>query len=95
MNPPPIPPKSNNFEDCGDEIYAVFLEDQPCLDALNDYRDVVAAVAEVEWRRRAERWGKVLRFDWGRSRAMKIREAMLAEQAALENANAWRAWGEQ
>ncbi len=92
---PPIPPKQKIVElgPTGHFVWIRTGREAMCMGP--GYDNLTAAFCEVEWRKRADRWGKILRFYWHRSRAMKIREAMLLEAAALENAVAWRAWGAQ
>ena len=115
MNNPPIPPKfSFSLEQVGDRLLAsmgighlsstvvVGHGDQECwrykAEALM-WRPIIAAVAEVEWRKRADR----LKGLWSRqdvafyrsphtsiARMKKLEQEILI---ATTNADAWREWG--
>ena len=110
MSHPPICPKSEMFfvEDSG-ETYMQFPDETSdfawaCNIAFsNGYeRRVAAAFAEVEFRKRAERWDKVLdrafkRFDWENlgdwTKHAPTKFPHTQKFRCLEIADQWRAWG--
>jgi hypothetical protein len=59
---------------------------------------IIAAVAEVEWRKRAVRWEDVKNAPWGEHRAVVSERRWIryceACNECYENARAWRKWGE-
>lgn len=107
MTHPPIPPKSSHlFAYCGDESVLGFCWIDPnesdadlgMLQAPIDdahQRHIIAAVAEVEWRRRAERW-ESLALHYYNDFHPCVREQYFWDMhgIARRNADAWRAWGE-
>jgi hypothetical protein len=66
-------------------------------DVSDDERPIIASVAEVEWRKRAERWHALADKNILNPSSDKVRTGHFVQRAvrAEENAEAWRAWGEQ
>lgn len=113
MSHPLIPPKSRFIvrDECsllkgGIEAEPFFTLTNQSLWELNaHWRQVVAAVAEIEWRRRAKRWEKLLikcsLWCDGEYYTMnpknQARHNFLSRglSQCLLNAEAWRAWAEQ
>lgn len=67
-------------------------------------RDIIAAVAEVEWRKRAERWRELYRkiiekytiyVPLTGKDADRVDKYVSQENAAYKTAEAWRAWAEE
>lgn len=108
-NHPKIPPKSRRLlkTATGEAFFSMgvvsdYLKHEK---RIANKRDVIAAVAECEWRKRAERWlnlrlraGDKL-FELARkgktSKAIQyqLENAETHEAECLEMADAWRAWG--
>jgi hypothetical protein len=99
---PPIPRNSRNsklyadgtadlFNDAGNRLYCTCHGDQ--------YRRIIAAVYEVEWRKRAERWMRIeTKYHpvgtLGRANYFRWKWASTKSLEAFKNAVLWRAWGE-
>lgn len=108
MTHPPIPPKSNYFYEIvrtGAHVVLPLAEDGRCFqirvaDAGAFKRTVIAAVAEVEWRKRCDRWGRLA--DLCLNGSMRVIPHRAARRDAYvqkwieaeEHADAWRTWGE-
>ena len=106
MNHPPIPPKSRFFNAQYD-FFRLLLCDRSMNYWLDkpgeDIRPIIAAVAEVEWRKRAARWEQLIDALWNRwypgisdplglaGRKVQFRASA---NECYANARAWRAWGE-
>lgn len=106
---PPIPPKSKRFEEVGGPLAVLFHGGHSWGDYLHHpnryaaYRDIIAAVAEVEWRKQAERWHQV----WSRAadryladtknqhRLRQMNRADANMEKCFDIAREWRAWGER
>ena len=90
MSHPPVPPSLKFFQVCEDGSIDFCFNGYPfCIGKTNAF--VLAAVAEVEWRKRAERWQELaLCYSPDGRGALYWAYADVAES----NIRAWRAWGE-
>lgn len=102
---PPLCPRSIISAYCGRYEFRVKGSNGSFYAHVKKHRPIVASIAEVEWRRRAARWEKLIDNIWNRFHAHKsdrfpphddrtfaIRKS--ADQC-YDHARAWREWGEQ
>jgi hypothetical protein len=107
MNHPPIPPKCKYFQSEGGHGF-VFQTDRIDVfldEASPSERSIIAAIAEVEWRKRADRWA-ILSDEYA-SKAMYIQgrqfddivlracEFEREHDRCVAVAIAWRQWAVQ
>lgn len=103
MPTPPIPPKSSLFfrgEDYSGRIVDWFLLhpnarlNMERTEVIKRERLIIASYAEVEWRKRAERW-EFLCFKYEMLiPSARYRQFEAAQSQAEQHASAWRAWAE-
>ena len=92
MNHPPVPLKSRRFHQyvCGKVVFdysGAWQDIEECP------KDLIAAIAEVEWRKRAERWHRLANSH--RLDSKRHEDYWKAGELCDEHADAWRAWAEQ
>lgn len=99
MEHPPIAPKSiivwnETFGVCSMDANSGCHYYEP--DNYPQDRIIVAAVAEVEWRKRADRWTSVRlkRFRRGHT-GLKSHNMVLYSNACHDCAEAWREWAKE
>lgn len=107
MKHPPIPPKCEFFYNPRNPLFRISLAGAGFSigvgEAIGTEREIIAAVAEVEWRKLAARWEDLkdlIYFSWEGGAPPKEHEDRFERMqsactAAYENARAWREWGKQ
>jgi len=96
MSHPPIPPSFPITFDPACSCWSVKEDTFLLAEFQSPAREIVAAFAEVEWRKRADRWWHIKGRLLQRERVNETRRftrLFFARKQAENNADAWRKWG--